>query len=191
MSTPTFTVSVIDFKELFYRDFTYLSTWENFLIYNIDDNVYYHLTNQAYICKNNGVTSFPTEITDWDVDINGIKERVLDRDIEKAFKEADILYNTDYLSNDEERKLAYLYLTAHYLVFDMNMEGVDDDGQAGVLASKSVRDVSLSYTLGQWASNTPVYSLLMKTAYGQKYLSLIYTKAQFSRFFMINEGYTI
>lgn len=102
------------------------------------------------------------------------KEFVTDFDIQKAFKEAIINFNPGIFSYDEQLEVSFLYLSAHYLVNDLQTasQGVNSVGYAPV-NSRSVGSVSESYTLPDWMAQDPYLSNFTTTRYGQKYLSLI------------------
>lgn len=101
-------------------------------------------------------------------------EYVLDKDIERAMGEAWLNFNAGLFSDKEDRALAFAYLTAHYLVTDLNNASQGANGSfGGIMTSKSVGSVSASYQLPQWVLDNPIFSLLARTNYGAKYLSLI------------------
>jgi hypothetical protein len=102
---------------------------------------------------------------------------VTDNDIDKSFIEAKMLFNEGLFSNNEEFMTCFLYLSAHYLVYDLQTasQGVNSAGYFPV-NSRSVGSVSESYTIPDWMASDPVLSPLMLTRYGQKYLSLIRPK---------------
>lgn len=95
---------------------------------------------------------------------------VRDKDIDQAIAEAVATFN-EYLFPDEDTcKQALLYLTAHYLVNDLN--AANSGGQAVFNQnSRSVDGVSESLSIPDWM-NTGDFSLYATTYYGQKYLML-------------------
>lgn len=99
---------------------------------------------------------------------------VMDADIQKAFGEAIINFNPYLFSYDDELRITYLYLAAHYLVNDLqtSSQGVNSNSYSPV-NSRSVGSVSESYTLPDWMIQDPVLSNFSTTRYGLKYLSLI------------------
>jgi len=114
------TITVNDFKSLFYRDFSYLNEYDNTELYNIGNRVYYTTTKLFYDCKVNGTTGIlPTVTANWDIVSDNVDNYVLDADIEKAFNEAKITFNQSLFSSEENVKIGFLYLTAHYLVNDL------------------------------------------------------------------------
>jgi len=102
------------------------------------------------------------------------KDFITDYDIEKAYTEAKINFNPGLFGDDEQLKVCYLYLSAHYLVNDIQTaaQGLNSVGYAPV-NSRSVGSVSESYTIPDWMGQDPYLSNFTTTRYGQKYLSLI------------------
>lgn len=99
---------------------------------------------------------------------------VTDTDITKAMTEADINFNFGLFGDDTSAQVCFLYLTAHYLVNDLQtaVDGVHGAGYFAV-ASRSVGSVSESYAIPEWMTSDPVLGAFATTRYGQKYLSLI------------------
>lgn len=105
---------------------------------------------------------------------NGDLAGVRDIDIEKAFMEASMNFNSQLFETCEEKKLGFLYLAAHYLVIDLQNSSQGINGKyEGIMSTKSVGSVSVGYTIPDWVMASPIYSLLSQTRYGMKYLSLI------------------
>lgn len=105
---------------------------------------------------------------------DGILTGVTSKDILKAFCEASMNFNPSLFSTDDEKKLSFLYLAAHYLVIDLQNSSQGINGRyEGIMSSKSVGSVSVGYTIPDWVMGSPIYSLLSQTRYGMKYLSLI------------------
>jgi len=102
------------------------------------------------------------------------KDFVTDNDITKSYTEAKMMFNPGLFGTDEEFRMCFLYLAAHYLVNDLqtSAQGVGSTGYFPV-NSRSVGSVSESYTIPDWMASDPVLSAFMTTRYGQKYLSLI------------------
>lgn len=103
-----------------------------------------------------------------------IDKYVFDFDIEKAFLEAQALLNQELFGSDENIRLAYYYLTAHYLANDMRtaMQGIESTG-ANPVNSRSVGNVSESYTIPQSYLDNPQLAFFTTTGYGAKYLSIL------------------
>ena len=99
---------------------------------------------------------------------------IQDADILKAFAEASLNFNPSFFSTEDEQKLGFLYLAAHYLVIDIQNSSQGLGGKyEGIMSSKSVGSVSVGYTIPDWVMGHPIYSLLSQSKYGMKYLSLI------------------
>lgn len=99
---------------------------------------------------------------------------ITDNDILKAFAEANMNFNPTLFSTDDEKRLGFLYLSAHYLVIDIQNSSQGINGRyEGIMSNKSVGSVSVGYTIPDWVMASPIYSLLSQTRYGMKYLSLI------------------
>lgn len=103
-----------------------------------------------------------------------VNQGITDDDISKAFAEANMNFNYTLWDTEENRKLGFLYLAAHYLVIDMQNSSQGINGRyEGIMSSKSVGSVSVGYTIPDWVMASPIYSLLSQSRYGMKYLSLI------------------
>lgn len=160
-----------DFKQQFFRDFTYIDTWLVGSTYNTADQVFYDVNRKFYQCLNDGVIgTLPTVTTDWkNIAATGL---VSDLDITNAYAEACVTFNSTLFTSDDDMVLGYLYLAAHYLVNDLNAGGADSSSE-GVVNSRSVGNVSESYTIPQWQLDSPIYSFYTKSSYGRKYLNMI------------------
>ncbi len=99
---------------------------------------------------------------------------VFDSDIEKAFGEAKTILNQGLFGDDDSIRLAYLYLSAHYLVIDLRaaMGGVDSTGSFPV-ASRSVGSVAESYAIPDAYKDNAQYAFFTTTGYGMKFLSMV------------------
>ena len=165
-------ITVEDFKSQFYRDFVFISTWVAGT-YNTGDQVFYDINNKFYEAIQDGVASVPTTVVDWkEISPIGL---VSDKDITNAYAEACVNFNSSLFSDPDETKLAYLYLAAHYLVNDLNAGGIESAGSSPV-ASRSVGNVSESYSIPQWQLENPIFSFYTKSSYGLKYLNLVLPK---------------
>jgi len=99
---------------------------------------------------------------------------VSDNDIEKAFAEAQMMFNQGLFGTDAQVEIGYLYLTAHYLTLDLRagLSGISGGAQYPV-ASKSVGSVSESYSIPQEYLDDPYLATYTQTTYGLKYLSFV------------------
>ena len=124
------------------------------------------------------------------------KEQVSDdcvstTDIERAQCDAERSFNANCLS-EKDRKVAMLYLTAHFLILNLKLgsEGVSSQGGYGE-ASQSVGSVSVSYTAApDYVRNNPFVNSLMRTGYGQRYFEMAYSCMLKSRIFIV-KGRTV
>ena len=170
-------VTVEDFKTLFVRDFPYLPLYEEGKAYFKDDIVY--VEPNFYKSLTDGNLSATTDTDNWQLTNESLDNYISDSDIERAFTEARINFNPNLFTDDETAIMVFCYLTAHYLVIDLNnAQNPLALGAMGFIQSKSVGSVSVSYGVPQWALNDISYGLYAQTGYGLKYLSLIipYTK---------------
>ncbi len=101
-------------------------------------------------------------------------ETVQDTDIAKAQIEASFNFNPDFAVNEQQFDLLFNYLTAHYLVIDLQNAA---QGQAGGYSwleqSKSVGSVSQAFAIPERSLENASLAMLSKTSYGAKYLQLI------------------
>ncbi len=168
------TITIADFKALFFRDFAYLPLWlPSPAFYNTGEEVYYGTTRLFYTAKNNGVTSVPTTAADWTVTPDDVDNFIQDQDITNAFAEATAVFNQSLFGDDTTIKLAYLYLTAHYLVNDIqtSRQGVQSTGRNPV-TSRTVGSVSESYAVPERFLADPIVQFYTTTGYGRKFLSM-------------------
>ncbi len=171
------TITTQDFKDLFYRDFPYLNIWSDTETYNTDDVVYYETTKLFYKCLNDSVSSVPTDTDDWERTTGSIYNYVLDADITKAFIEAKQLLNQSLFNDNEGITLGYLYLTAHFLVLDLQRSSQGINSRGTILAqSQSVGSVSESGYLPDKMYNNIIFQQYLMTGYGYKYLNLVMPK---------------
>lgn len=84
-----------------------------------------------------------------------------------------------------EATIAYNYLTAHLLVLSLQNSGglgaplsYQGEGSSGggVVESKTVGSVSISYAIPDAVKNSPTMAQYMRTGYGQKYLEMFAPK---------------
>lgn len=102
------------------------------------------------------------------------RDYVMDADITKAYAEAGINFNEGLFSTDDQLKISFLYLAAHYLVNDLqtSAQGLGS-GSMFPVSSRSVGPVSETYAVPDWIAKDPVWSMYATTRYGLKYISLV------------------
>lgn len=168
------TVTVEEFKQYFFRDFSYLPLWDGLKSYMTGDVIYYDENGYFYKSLADNNESLPTDTTKW-LRVQGNKyDYITDEDIEKAMSQAIISANSRFGNTCQEKRIIYLHLVAFYLVMDWkNSHAGATSGFGGFTASKSVGDVSESYNFPTWLINSPMYSIYSTNGFGMKYLSLI------------------
>lgn len=101
-------------------------------------------------------------------------DEVTDDDIERAIAEASISINPRLFSAQQSYTIAFLYLSAHQLVVNLQTSSQGIFGQGTWLQqSKAVAGVSEAFVIPQRIQNSPLFSALSKTRYGMKYLELL------------------
>lgn len=170
------TITVTDFKALFRRDFPYLPVFSDTARYNEGAIVFYSPTELLYMCLVNGTKGVPPIVTTaWDITDGDIDDFVLDADIEAAQSKARLTINQNLFSSDDGIKLAFLYLSAHYLANDMRTAlagGIG--GQATMpLTGKSVGNVRETYGIPEAYLKEAMFASYATTPYGLQYLALV------------------
>ena len=103
-------------------------------------------------------------------------------DINNALADATPLFNSSLWSSPTEQKTAFLFLAAHMLLMNLRAAGglaaVNTNkgasaGAGGVVLSKGVGAISLSYAIPARIQNSPILGPLMRTEYGQRYLHMV------------------
>ncbi len=174
-------ITITEFKDNFFRDFKYLSTilWLDTVSYNIGDLVFNALPagdDKFYNSTAPNSNLQPNlNLGSWAVNTTLKQEDfILDLDIQKAFDQANMNFNQDLFGEDVNIKIAFLYLSAYYLVIDI---GAASSGLRGsgtfMLNAKSAGNVSSSYTIPERYIQDPFLSAFTKNPYGEKYLSLL------------------
>lgn len=171
-------ITVQEFKDLFYRDFPYLPSFDEALYYNVGDVVYYSTTRSFYVCIQEGIGNLPTDILFWSRAIGeSLNDYVLDLDITKAFAESKQMFNQGLFGSVANITIGYLYLSAHFLAYDLrtSKQGVNSFGSFNIERRK-VGNVEESYCIPPTLVNSPIYSFYTKTGYGMKYLNMVLPK---------------
>lgn len=166
-------VTVTQFREYFYRDFPFLPIYdakkvyfENDIVFK--DGVFYSSLTDCNIGRDVCETGY------WKCVKGSELDYITSADIQKAMGQALIVANERFGETDEEKINIFLHLVAYYLVVDLKNSSVGINGAyQGVVSSKSVGDVSESYSIPKWMLDNPMYSMFAQNGYGLKYLSLI------------------
>ncbi|MCK4782533.1 MAG: DUF4054 domain-containing protein [Desulfobacteraceae bacterium] len=166
-------ITAITFREYFTRDFKYLPTYKADTTYFSGDQVWY-LTNFYECIVTSSLGVLPTDPTNWKAVNLSQSNYVLDSDINKSLAQALGFVNPAIFESDAVKSDAFLYCTAHYMVMDIRMaeSGLDSRGE-GVVSSKGVGSVSVSYSLPAAFTNDPTWNYFAQTEYGKKYLSYV------------------
>lgn len=95
---------------------------------------------------------------------------VREKDIDEAIAEALAVMNQDLWEDETDCKQALYYLTAHFLVMDLQ---IADSGGQGLFmqTSRSADGISESLHIPEWMQNSD-FALYTTTGYGIKYLML-------------------
>lgn len=99
---------------------------------------------------------------------------VTDVDIEKAYDQAVANYNDSLFEDDDVTQMVFLWLSAFYLVMDLQTSSHGINSQANFpISSKSVGNVSVGYTVPEKYAKDPLLAIYTGNAYGLKYLSYL------------------
>jgi hypothetical protein len=106
------------------------------------------------------------------------KETVRDSDIQRALNQAATVFNPA-IWDDTEAQDAYEYLSAHFLVTNIQMaggltkkNGTQNRG-GGITQSKGAGQVNVAYGIPPRILEDAVLNQFMRTDYGMRYLQLI------------------
>ncbi len=168
------TITIAQFQNQFFRDFPYLPTWVNTQTYNAGNLAYYN--GLFYTAIQNGLVGVTpgSDTAKW-TQVNGDPlQYIQPQDITNAFAEAQVIFNPGLFTTDAVITLAYLYLTAHYLVNDLRTaaQGVESGGSFPVSA-RSVGSMSETYQIPDRYKDSPQLAFFTTTGYGQKFLSMV------------------
>jgi hypothetical protein len=112
---------------------------------------------------------------------------IRDADIAEAIVEANCVFNQDLYPDEDCGKKALFYLSAHFLVRDI--DAADMGGQSAFIqSSRSVNGMSESLAAPDWM-NEGDFAYYATTAYGQKFLIL--TKPYLTGVMYAVEGLTL
>ena len=162
------TITVQDFKTLFFRDFPYLPQWDAAATYQTGSIVF---NNDVFYKALSTNTNSEPPSADWESVSENKNDFILDADIDKAFGEAQQVFNQALYGTDDNIQRAYLYLTAHYLVVDIRASQGAFEAGAGTMASRSVGSVSENYQVPQQWLDDVIMFPYTTTHYGIKWLS--------------------
>lgn len=165
------TVTIQQFQQMYSGDFFFVSDYEEGQTYALNQIVY----NSPNFYKSlHGDNTEPlTNSEYWELTPYN-NNYVTSANILTAMQQAKLNINSRIGRTDEEKIFIFLHLVAFYLVLDKQNSAVGmNSAYNGIIASKSVGDVSESYSIPSWLQNNPIYSIYGSNGYGLKYLSLI------------------
>lgn len=171
-------ITVQDFKDLFFRDFFYNPIYSSNKYYKVGDIAYYVTNETYYESILAGTNHIPTDVLYWKVAVGeSLEDYVLDLDITKAFTESKQMFNQALFVSDETVELGYLYLSAHFLAYDLrtSKQGVNSLGSFNT-ERRRVGNVEEQYYIPKKLVDNPIYSFYTKTGYGMKYLNMVLPK---------------
>lgn len=100
---------------------------------------------------------------------------VLDGDLTRALGQAAVNINPGLFCDQDTYTIAFLLLSAHYLVLNLKASGSGCAGQdSWLIQSKGAGSVSESYAIPQAILNNPIFAYFSKTTYGVQYLMMVY-----------------
>lgn len=100
---------------------------------------------------------------------------VLDQDIASSFLYSNASINQELWADQGTYTLAYLLLSAHFMVMNLRASSQGINGQYNwAQNSKSVGSVSESFSIPERISNNPALMAYTKTNYGAQYLNLLW-----------------
>lgn len=107
--------------------------------------------------------------------------KVLNVDIQNALNDGSLVFNECLWIDALEKTTAFLFLSAHLLVLNIQAAGGLTAGSGkgirssggGTVQTKSVGSVSVAFALPDGIIGDPILSQFMRTDYGQKYLQFL------------------
>ena len=153
--------------------------WVAPIAYQKNDRAIYTINFKYKVFKSleNDNYTVPTS-GDWSEDEeNTINDFILDADIEKAMREASNKFNPSLFGTDDDKRLAFSYLTAFFLVYDLQMaKDGTNSSWSNPVTKREVGKMAVWYEVPAEMKNYPSYSFLSRNKYGLKYFELIRAK---------------
>jgi hypothetical protein len=111
-------------------------------------------------------------------------DMVRDEDIQSAYDEAVVYFNQSLLPTEALQKIAWLYLSAHIMVLNIQTagglsavnlgQGTRNVGE-GVIVSKGVGQVNVTYQVPPPnVAKSAILLYFFRTDFGQRYMQIIY-----------------
>lgn len=153
--------------------------WVAPIAYQKNDRVIYTVNFKYKVFKSLEDNNYTVPTSgDWKEDEEEtINDFILDADIEKAMREASNKFNPSLFGTIEDRKLAFSYLTAFFLVYDLQMaKDGTNSSWSNPVTKREVGKMAVWYEVPAEMKNYPSYSFLSRNKYGLKYFELIRAK---------------
>jgi hypothetical protein len=161
------------------EDMSSILDWVAPIAYMKGDRVIYTVNFKYKVFKSLEDDNYTEPVSgDWtEDDETTIDDFLLDADIEKAMREASNRFNPSLFAEIEDRKLAFSYLTAFFLVYDLQMakEGTSSSWSNPV-TKREVGKMAVWYQIPDEMKNYPSYTFLSRNKYGLKYFELVRAK---------------
>lgn len=169
-------VNADTFKAQFPRNFPYLPVWIYGKSYAKDALVYNNGDFYTSVVDNNNSDDFTDEYY-WVKTSGDVTDYVCDCDIERAFKEANVVFNDGLCGTDESAQIMFLYLAAFYLAYDLSVAAGGAYGSVNFPATGvKVGSVSEEYYVPKAYLEDPILGFYARNGFGLKYLNMLYPR---------------
>lgn len=161
------------------EDMSSVLDWVAPIAYQKEDKAIYTVNFKYKVFKSLEDNNYTVPTSgDWlEDEENTINDFILDADIEKAMREASNKFNPSLFGSIEDRKLAFSYLTAFFLVYDLQMaKDGTNSSWSNPVTKREVGKMAVWYEVPTEIKNYPSYSFLSRNKYGLKYFELIRAK---------------
>lgn len=98
---------------------------------------------------------------------------VTDGDITKAMGQASVNFPTNLFKSNEDTTIAYMWLAAFYLVYDIQMSSQGLGSRSNFpISSQQVGGVSVTFSIPERYLKDPQVAIYTQNGYGMKYLGM-------------------
>lgn len=152
------------------------------VMYNKLDKVIYinrkKWIREIYISLSDNNFYEPNNKEKWSLSEESLTSYVLDSMIEEAMNEAETIVKPECVTEEKYYRIAFLYMTAHYLIMDWKMKnsGINAGGSAGILIGRTAGKMSAHYAISPIVQQYPQYEFFFKTPEGEKAMNIILKK---------------
>lgn len=165
-------ITIDTFKEEFGTQFRYLPVWKETTLYFPQDKIFYAVNKRFYEALVQNENILPTVNTTWKPVADNILLYVSDEVIQSSLTKAkENLRNNRFFAYliDNQKKDILLTLTAHF-VYEKSTGVVSNPSGGLIETSRSVKDVSQSFTVPAFVLKSSIYPLYSHTPYGRSYV---------------------